>query len=58
MSDREDNIPALIERLGSLLSLLDDNGHPIAAIKVEEAIFALKNELAQEQLLTKSYPGS
>ncbi len=32
----------LIERLESILSILDEQGHPIAAIKIEEAINILR----------------
>ena len=42
MSDSKIDILSLIEKLEYVLSILDDIGHPIAAIKVEEAINALR----------------
>lgn len=36
------DIEGLIKRLSEILSILDDKGHPIAAIKIEEAINSLQ----------------
>lgn len=50
-TNRDSNIPALIAKLEMILSLLDNNGHRICAIKVEEAICALKED--QQKLAAK-----
>ncbi|MEH6756192.1 MAG: hypothetical protein V7676_01625 [Parasphingorhabdus sp.] len=42
MNDSKIDMLSLVEKLENMLSILDDSGHPIAAIKVEEAINALK----------------
>jgi hypothetical protein len=46
------DIEGLIKRLSEILSILDDKGHPIAAIKIEEAINSL-----QQPLNTDETPG-
>lgn len=43
MSNSNIDTLSLIEKLESVLSLLDKNGHPLAAIKVEEAINTLQH---------------
>lgn len=48
MKNSEDDMLNLIERLEEILSILDENGHAIPAIKVEEAINALR-QVEQEQ---------
>ncbi len=42
MSNSEIDMPSLLEKLETILDLLDNSGHSVAAIKVEEAINALK----------------
>ena len=42
MSNSKIDILNLVERLEGILARLDENGHAIAAIKVEEAINALQ----------------
>lgn len=43
MSKSNIDMLSLIEKLESVLTLLDKNGHPLAAIKVEEAINTLQH---------------
>ncbi len=50
MNNSKIDILALVERLEGILEILDENGHSIAAIKVEEAINALRRaELLSEK---------
>lgn len=51
MSDSTIDILDLVKKLEHVLSVLDDNGYPIAAIKVEEAINALRQEEAHPEKL-------
>lgn len=44
MSDSKIDLLSLIEKLENVLAILDNNGQPIAAIKVEEAINSLKQK--------------
>jgi len=53
-TNRDSSIPALIAKLEMILLLLDQSGHRISAIKVEEAISALKED--QQKLATKVSP--
>lgn len=49
MNSKKIDMLSLIEKLENMLSLLDDSCHPIAAIKVEEAINALKQTEYQQE---------
>jgi hypothetical protein len=42
MNQNDEEIPALVEKLKGVLSLLDKDGYSLPAIKVEEAILALQ----------------
>lgn len=44
----------MIEKLEAILALLDDSGHSIAAIKIEEAINALKRSENESKTSNKT----
>lgn len=48
MSNSDVDMLDLVEKLENVLSLLDEGGHALAAIKVEEAINALQRADASE----------